>query len=434
MEEKNKIELRSEEINDILARPPHALVRYGTVLICSILLLMFAGSFFFRYPDIIQGNVVVTTENPPVWLIARVDGGIKSLLVADNQKVLKGDLLAVIDNPAETDDILRIRDLLKLSVVSDSLMFFPESGLNFEPKLGDIQDAYTQFMTALEDFNQFKKLNLIEKEKMMLGNQIKNRKTYVSNLENQLFIKKKELKISTSELNRDRELYQQKVISAFDLEQAEQKYLSKQQELHQIESGITLERLQLNVYHDEISKLKTQNEKEKNQRITHLKNAFNELESRLEQWSLNYLLVSPQNGVVTFNTVWKQNQFVEAGQKVMAVVPQKQGKLIGKIKLPFEGSGKVKINQKVNIKIDGYPYLEYGFLQGNISNISRVPDEKFYMAEMQLPQQLLSSTGKKLSFTGELQGTAEIITENRSLIARIFGPLRYLFQKYGSVN
>lgn len=434
MEDKNKIELRSEEINDILARPPHALVRYGTVLICSVLLLMFASSFFFRYPDIIQGNVVVTTENPPVWLIARVDGGIKSLLVADNQMVNKGDLLAVIDNPAETDDVLKLKDLLQQSVVSDSLMFFPESGLNFEPKLGDIQDAFTQFMTAMEDFNHFNKLNLIEKEKMMLENQIKNRKTYVHNLESQLFIKKKELKLSSTELNRDRELYQQKVISAFDLEQAEQKNLTKQQELHQIESGITLERLQLNVYQDEISKLKTQNEKEKNQRITHLKNAFNELESRLELWSLNYLLVSPQNGVVTFNTVWKQNQFVEAGHKVMAVVPQKQGKLIGKIKLPFEGSGKVKINQKVNVRIDGYPYLEYGFLQGNISNISRVPDEKFYMAEMQLSQQLLSSTGKQLSFTGELQGTAEIITENRSLIARIFGPLRYLFQKYGSVN
>jgi hypothetical protein len=64
--ESDNIELRSEEIQDILTRPPHLIVRVGISVICSVILLLFAGCFFFKYPDIIEGEVLITTENPPV--------------------------------------------------------------------------------------------------------------------------------------------------------------------------------------------------------------------------------------------------------------------------------------------------------------------------------------------------------------------------------
>ncbi len=49
--------------------------------------------------------------------------------------------------------------------------------------------------------------------------------------------------------------------------------------------------------------------------------------------------------------------------------------------LPAEGAGKVEPGQKVNIRLDNYPYMEYGMLEGVISHISEIPDEEFTMQQ-----------------------------------------------------
>ena len=93
-------------------------------------------------------------------------------------------------------------------------------------------------------------------------------------------------------------------------------------------------------------------------------------------------------------------------------------------------SGKIKSGQRVNIKVNGYPYMEYGTLQGIIRTISMVPNENNYAIEVDLTDGLKTNTGKILDFTGELTGLAEIITDDRSLFDRILSPLKYLLRKH----
>jgi hypothetical protein len=80
--------------------------------------------------------------------------------------------------------------------------------------------------------------------------------------------------------------------------------------------------------------------------------------------------------------------------------------------------------------VAGYPYLEYGILQGRIRNVSLVTNNDFYTVEVDLYKGLHSTVNKELRFTGELTGTAEIITENRSLIERISTPVKYLSMRF----
>ena len=54
------IELRSEEMQDILTRPPHILVRSGISVICAVIFILLTGSFFFSYPDIVTGEITIT--------------------------------------------------------------------------------------------------------------------------------------------------------------------------------------------------------------------------------------------------------------------------------------------------------------------------------------------------------------------------------------
>ena len=85
--------------------------------------------------------------------------------------------------------------------------------------------------------------------------------------------------------------------------------------------------------------------------------------------------------------------------------------------------------QHVNLKFAAYPYLEYGLVRGIVSSVSQVPAGENYLAEVTLPDQLVTTFGKKLEFQHELKGTAEIITGDQRLLDRILKPVKEVFSK-----
>jgi HlyD family secretion protein len=95
----------------------------------------------------------------------------------------------------------------------------------------------------------------------------------------------------------------------------------------------------------------------------------------------------------------------------------------------MQRSGKVKTGQLVNIKLSGYPYLEYGMVRGVVKSKSLVPAGDTYIIEIDLPEGLSTLYGKKLDFTQNMQGTAEIITEDIRLLQKLVNPFRYLLSK-----
>ena len=61
----DNIELRSEEVQEILGSSPYWIVRWGITLIAFIFLLLLAGSAIFKYPDMINASVTLTGTVPP---------------------------------------------------------------------------------------------------------------------------------------------------------------------------------------------------------------------------------------------------------------------------------------------------------------------------------------------------------------------------------
>ena len=75
--------------------------------------------------------------------------------------------------------------------------------------------------------------------------------------------------------------------------------------------------------------------------------------------------------------------------------------------------------------------MECGFLTGEVQSVSLLASEdNMYTVTVGLPQNLYTSYGKQLDFKGELSGTAEVMTDERSVTARLLSPLRYLWEKY----
>jgi HlyD family secretion protein len=168
---------------------------------------------------------------------------------------------------------------------------------------------------------------------------------------------------------------------------------------------------------------------EKEKHISVLRESFLNLKAQINLWENSYLLISPIDGIVSFTKFWSANQSVVKDEQVVSIVPLSTGSYLGRIYLKMQRSGKVKTNQKVNIKLSSYPYLEYGIVRGIVKSKSLVPSGDAYVIEIELPDGLSTLYGKKLDFNQNMQGTAEIITEKIRLLQKIVNPFRYIVSR-----
>ncbi|MBE9511074.1 MAG: HlyD family efflux transporter periplasmic adaptor subunit, partial [Bacteroidetes bacterium] len=160
--------------------------------------------------------------------------------------------------------------------------------------------------------------------------------------------------------------------------------------------------------------------------------SFENLTASISSWDHQFVLRSSSTGKVSFTKYWAKGQSVTEGERVLTIIPEDTGEIIGKIALDMKRSGKVKQGQKINIKFDNYPYLEYGMVEGAVNKISLVPAENIYTVEVSLVDGLRTFYGVELEFTQEMQGTAEIITEKRRLLKRLVDPIKFIFEKNAS--
>ena len=156
--------------------------------------------------------------------------------------------------------------------------------------------------------------------------------------------------------------------------------------------------------------------------------AFYQLKKEIKNWDLNYVLRSSINGKVSFLQLWAENQNVTTGEDVFAVIPSVESGFIGKLKAPTLNSGKIKVGQKVNIRLANYPDREFGILEGTVKSISLTPDkEGNLLIDVSLPNGLKTSYNKKIHFQQEMIGSADIVTQDLRLIQRFFYQFKDLF-------
>ena len=61
--EENNISLRSEEVQEIMGEVPAKIVRWGTTIFFLILIILLAGSYYFKFPEVVKSDIQVTIMN-----------------------------------------------------------------------------------------------------------------------------------------------------------------------------------------------------------------------------------------------------------------------------------------------------------------------------------------------------------------------------------
>lgn len=435
-EQRNKIDeilpSYSTEVQDILGHVPNWLIRWGITVIALILVAFLVAAWIFKYPDMITALVTVSGDNPPAPVMARVDGRLRQLLVKNGQLVAAGAPLAVLENPAVSNDTLGLQK--RLAELPADWIATPEvlTNTDFPRKLtlGSCQPAYEEFYRAGAEYRLFHHLQYFQNKIASLRRQRSAYQDIAANLGRQVQLLQEEYELLQKQFERNEELFRTGIISSQDSETARTQLLQKEYALTGGRSALSDARLRLEQMAGDVLDLTLQ-EREKNQQLlTQLQQALRNLGSQLAQWDQTYVLRASVAGKVSLTKFWSSNQYVRQGDMVMTVAPPGAVRLIGKVQLPLEGAGKVKTGQRVNLRFADYPYIEFGTVPGVVRGKSLVFSEGYYTVDIDLPQGLRTNYGRELPYTQQLQGQAEIITDDIRLLTRLLNPMRALFKRH----
>ncbi|WP_106791214.1 HlyD family secretion protein [Aquimarina sp. Aq78] len=423
------IQLRSEEVQEILTRVPHWMIRWGNLLILVLVLLLLFLSWLVKYPDVIPAEAIITTRIPPQKEYAQTNGKIESLFVKDNQIVPKNTPLAILESSANYKDVFLLKSIVDTIKVNTKSFTFPidELPVLF---LGDIETSYAIFENSYSEYILNKELQPFSNE--AIANQTSLSELYrrLESLKAQKRLGKAELEFKRKELQRQKNLFEKGVISAQEFESKELDYLRTKRNYENND-------VQLSQINESISNAtKTSKGTEINKRKEEINlfkkvlQSFGQLKKSIKDWELQYVLKSDIEGRVSFLNFWTENQTVTLGDLVFIIVPSEYSSYLAKIKAPSQNSGKIKVGQTANIRLENFPDDEFGTLKGKVKHISLLPDKDgLYLIDVELPEKLITTYDKEIPFKQEMRGVVEIVTEDLRLIERFFYQFRTLMDK-----
>jgi multidrug resistance efflux pump len=416
----------SEPVREIMGNPPAKILRWGTLVMFSVFVLFILFAWLIRYPDTIPAPIEITTKNPPVTLVTKISGRIKLLYVREREKVKAGQLMAVMETTAEIHEIELLKQTIDTITQPESLHY---TLLPAFSGLGEIQGFYGLFLKNLSDLNSYNTNDFYGNKIVSLTEELTGIQEYIGRLivKEKLYFENQQLE--TKKYKRDSSLYAGKVIAESDLERSYQSLIRINIELQQVRLDHSAKSIEMSEKRQLLQDYKIKRIEEKEKLISILGESFLNLKAQVNIWENSYLLVSPIDGIVSFTRFWSANQSVIKDEPVMNVIPLETGDFLGRITLKMQRSGEVKPGQSVNIKLSGYPYLQYGMIRGVVKSKSLVPSGDAYIIEIYLKDGLTTLYGKKLEFNQNMQGTAEIITDNIRLLQKIVNPFRYLISK-----
>ena len=417
----------SDEAQEVLGKMPSWIIRWGVSVIFIIFAGIFIGSYFIKFPQILTAPITITSTNPPSDLIAKSNGRIESILCKEGELVAKGDVVAYLHTTAAYNDICCIEK--KLELLDDTTFLF----LSKEYKMGEMQNSFSEFRNYCVDYLYYIKAKDISLRIELLLEQVEKYGIYLTQQKEQRDILSQDLEITRKGVKRDSLLLGFEAITVSDFDRSTQTLLQKRSSLLGFDASITNAELTVLKMQQQLTELRMQHNNEIAQHTRLISESKWRLLAQIKQWKSQYVLTAPIDGKLTFTKYWSKNQNVIMGDVVSTVLPVDSVVVIGLMTIPSAGFGKVALGQVVNVKLNGYPYQEYGVLKGSIVRISSVPivlsDVEGYIAEINFPNGLQSTYKEQLKFIQKMDGTGDIITKEMRLIERLIRPMKALFDR-----
>ncbi|UII25818.1 HlyD family efflux transporter periplasmic adaptor subunit [Fulvivirga maritima] len=353
------INLRSEEVQAILTKVPNWMVLWGNVVFLTIILLLLIFSWFIKYPNVIRVEALITTQSPVNELYARSSGRLDSILVKEGGIVRKNQVIAVIENSSNYLDVIKLRSIIDTVKIKNQSFSFPIERLE-DISLGDLQSSYALFENIYMQY-------------LLSKNSYFQLDEYFSEHDHKRI---------------------QNLLSRKEDKQPE---YSNHEEVDQIE-------LQLKLLKDVIE-------------------AFDKLKRDVKEWEYTYLFKSGIKGKIVHLNYNKGSNVVKTGDLFCNIIPLDNSGYLISLKVPASELNSIEEGQLVKVHLTGYSENEYGKVTGKVISNSPMPDKEGYyevLATLSDSKEIITTKNREINYARDLQGYAEIVTEDLRLSDRLF--------------
>lgn len=415
MEEKKTYEGHSEDICDIISTPPSWLVRWGITIVLAIMLLLLFISAIIKYPDIVKTQVRINAANSPKAIVGKMSGGIVKLLAKNGDHVERGQSIAWMESTANHEHVLGLLQQLnelngKFS--GKNIKSIAHIDAPYHLRLGELQNRYQIFYQAYLSFKSSVDGGVLLKKAAYLKAEVENIRKHAQQLIKQKELQQMDFELAQKEIKMYDTLFAKKVISQAEYQKQKSEFLNKHYPIQQTEASLLANKTSLLVKQNALVDL---NSKIENEKFIFMQ-SLNSLISEIKNWQSKYILTAMEEGTLVYAGFVQEHQYIEAGQDVFYVNPGSTN-FYGEAAIPQYSMGKVQIGQRVLIKLNSYPFEEYGMIEGQIEHLSGVPlNDSIFLSKMSLNTNNLKNN---ITLKSGMLGTAEIITDNVSLLHRL---------------
>ncbi|MEM6770938.1 MAG: HlyD family efflux transporter periplasmic adaptor subunit [Bacteroidota bacterium] len=409
---------RSEDMEEVIGTPPSWMARYGTSILLFSVLLLAAIATFYRYPSVVPAELTLTTIDPPRPLRAPQDFQIKLVNTRHKATVKATEALVVAISEANFADVWDLSESIRKmpSIAEEDLAhFIIDEGAN----LGEIEQAAIRFQEKQIEYRNLVERSLDGLTTRALEAMIREQERIVGRAQRQQGPLEDDDVRTRASLTQAEEDYRQGRLSAEALNEVRRRRNFARDQLKANRTTVREANFEIGLLQAQIEANRSGlSGGTKEQVGKELRTAFESLKATIDAWNRNFTLVSPIDGTVLLDQSIKPGAVVLRGDDIAMVIPANPGALIGKMQVPARQSASLEVGQRVIVEFAGYPALEFGAVEGVVSEVEDRITQNAFEVTVSFPEGLITTIGKPLTAKPLMQGDANIITDDKPLLWR----------------
>lgn len=420
----SSVDQRSVELQDIVERMPTSWTKWASLCMLVLLLLILLLGFVIKYPDTVDGELTLTSEQAPIRLVSSMSGRIH-LHLPQGAQVQRGDVIGYFVSGTSYTSVRYLDSLLSYGL-RDSL---PSFALDIE--LGELSASYAAYVQAYATWHRLAHSTRSQLMRESLQHQITKDQQQARHLDKELELQHYSVTTAEELLRKDSILMRKYYLPEYEYRKTEHILQSQKSSFLELQSSRLAKATDIKQARLQLERSEVEERESIAEALSNLQMRYQILANEVRLWKERYLFIASHKGQLDYLGFWRENVFIPSGTAVFSIIPQNKLS-IGEVIIPAYGAGKVKVGMRVNIKLHDYPYDEYGMLRGRVSSISRQTHTvtastgtfEAYRVRLSLPEGTLTTFGRELKLNMEARGQAEIITQPRRLVERLFDKLK----------
>lgn len=420
--DQNELENWSTPIQNILDQPSSSLplkLITGGALFC----LMFGAWAWFGSIEEVgyaQGQLVPKGD---VYEVEFPESGrIINVAVTEGEEVKSGQVLFELDTKVAEGEVRRLQDLL----TSYQLKLQEKQGLI--PQLQQESAALAQItQTTIEA--QVAAIREVQAGAITTTSIIDQLQTDAA--------------AQQERLSRISELVNEGAVSRDFMFQAEQTLRERQRNLIENQGAIQERQSQVSQLQAKLDQAQAEGQRQQidlQQRLQQVQTEVVELQTQIldtknllsqEMVKLNQrYLYAPVDGIISSLQVDNAGEFVQPGETIAEIIPNGAPLILSAV-LPSKEAGFVEAGMPVQIKLDAYPFQDYGVIPGRVEAIAPNTEvnEKLgavYRVEISLDRNHLRDSNQDIQFKPGSTARAEIVIRRRRIADILLDPIKQL--------